>query len=217
LPSNLGKVFRSAWRRAIVPHRPLYERPKFLAEVEGWYSPEQLTALAQLIEARGRHIHRAVEIGCWAGRSTAVMSRALPRRAQLVCVDHWLGQQSEGLDHATVRQAREIDMYLVFERNMQRWACTNWRVLRLPSREAARAFNGTFQLLHLDGGHHYDDVRGDLEAWLPNADHPSLVCGDDWLTAHAGREDLRGGVQRAVRDVLGEPETIGNLWFMRLQ
>jgi hypothetical protein len=205
-----------SWIRKAKPGTPLYETQDFLSSVEGWYAPEQLALLASLVsEFAVKHsVSCAVEIGCWAGRSTAVLSQALPRRAELVCVDHWGGQISEGSDHPTVQRAADVDVYAIFQRNMQRWARPNWRAMRLDSVTAALTFTGVFQVLHIDGGHHYQDVRGDLDAWLPKADRSSLICGDDWLTAHQGRADLDGGVQRAVRERLGEPRSVGNLWFV---
>jgi hypothetical protein len=40
-----------------------------------------------------------------------------------------------------------------------------------------------------------------------------IICGDDFINAHAGREDLQGGVERAVKETLQGYKTIGNLWY----
>jgi hypothetical protein len=40
-----------------------------------------------------------------------------------------------------------------------------------------------------------------------------VICGDDLLTAHIGRHDLHGGVERAVRELLPNFKSIDNLWY----
>jgi hypothetical protein len=42
-----------------------------------------------------------------------------------------------------------------------------------------------------------------------------FMTGDDYGTAHAGRHDLRGGVQRAVQDWLPDHQNNENFWHWR--
>src|SRR5205814_6573412 len=44
-----------------------------------------------------------------------------------------------------------------------------------------------------------------------------IICGDDLETAHAGREDLQGGVERAVRELLPGFAAIDNFWYWQKQ
>ena len=39
-----------------------------------------------------------------------------------------------------------------------------------------------------------------------------VLCGDDFLSAHARRADLDGGVERAVRKLLPKFKAVQNFW-----
>lgn len=36
-------------------------------------------------------------------------------------------------------------------------------------------------MIHLDGGHHYDAVTTDLNAWWPLLNHGGIFIGDDYI------------------------------------
>jgi hypothetical protein len=48
---------------------------------------------------------------------------------------------------------------------------------------------------------------------LPKLADNAILCGDDFLTSNMGCLDLYGGVERAVRELLPNYDSYGNLWF----
>jgi hypothetical protein len=48
---------------------------------------------------------------------------------------------------------------------------------------------------------------------IPNLIRGGILCGDDYMTAHKGRKDLDGGVERAVNEMLQGVNVVGNLWW----
>lgn len=58
-------------------------------------------------------------------------------------------------------------------------------------------------MLFIDAGHEYEEVKGDIEAWKPHV--KKLICGHDY--------DIEG-VKKAVLETLGTPDDlIGSVWF----
>ena len=82
-------------------------------------------------------------------------------------------------------------------------------ILRKTSIEAAPLYNNkVFDFVFIDSCHFYEDVKNDINAWLPKMKKGGLLCGHDY-----------GGyyieVQKAVNDVLGKENIIqrdNRLW-----
>ena len=54
------------------------------------------------------------------------------------------------------------------------------RLIRKPSVEAARDFeNRSLDIIHIDAGHRYEDIKGDFFAWLPKMKKGSVVLIHD--------------------------------------
>lgn len=74
------------------------------------------------------------------------------------------------------------------------------RLLKMMSAEAAVQFDsGFFDVVYIDGDHHFEEVRNDLHAWWP------LVARGGILMGHNGRCDVnprkeRAGVIKAVAE-----------------
>ena len=66
---------------------------------------------------------------------------------------------------------------------------------------------------HIDASHDYWSVRADLKLAEACLRPGGILCGDDFVYAHAGRADLDGGVERAVREGLPGFEAQGNFWW----
>jgi hypothetical protein len=67
--------------------------------------------------------------------------------------------------------------------------------------------------IHLDAGHTYEATKALIDLALPRLARGGIICGDDFESSHAGRADLGGGVERAVRDAFsGDAHNAGNLW-----
>jgi hypothetical protein len=185
------------------------ERPVFH---EQWYSESELARL----EAAVRFIRPLkgdiVEVGCWEGRSTAVIANAcFPE--PVAAVDTWSGNVAEGPEHETVRIARQRDVFATFLENMRVLTGGNVSPMRMDVMDYLRRDARAIKFCHLDGSHDYRSVRDALEALLPRLVPGSVLIGHDYEYAHAGRDDLDGGVQRAVQEMIPEHLAFGNIWL----
>jgi hypothetical protein len=68
---------------------------------------------------------------------------------------------------------------------------------------------------HVDGAHDYPSVLATLQFLMPRLVEGAVIFGHDYETAHVGRGDLQGGVERAVRELLPQHIADGNTWSYR--
>jgi beta-1,4-mannosyl-glycoprotein beta-1,4-N-acetylglucosaminyltransferase len=178
---------------------------------EEWISDPQL---CQLVDTYRRVIGMegtVIELGCWEGRSTvALANMAYPEL--LVAVDTWEGSRDELANHDTVLKSRERDVLGRFLRNADVLTAGNIVVRREDHHAFLAVWRGPIKFCHVDGSHDHASVASIIRAVLPHMLPGGILCGDDFLTAHAGRRDLQGGVERAVRELLPGFEHIGDFW-----
>ncbi|HUZ21441.1 MAG TPA: class I SAM-dependent methyltransferase [Acidimicrobiales bacterium] len=184
-----------------------------------WYDATQLSDLVGLL----RDVVAAgvdgeyVEIGCWEGRSTVELAKALAGSDHhLHAVDWWRGNLDEGTGHATVTALAERDVFGTFQRNVAPYP--HVVVHRQDGGEFLEEFTAGHRLafIHLDAGHTFAATRSLIDAALPYLAPGGIICGDDFQNSHLGRADLGGGVERAVLEAFrGEASSKANLWFYR--
>lgn len=138
------------------------------AAIEGFLDPIEGYALL-LLAQYGPGVGTIVEIGSFAGRSTAYLARGAKRgrREKVVAVDHFQGssehQQGGQNESSLVLDGR---LYDVFEANLTRAKGLDWvHALRLGSAEAVVTWSHPIRLLFIDGDHAYGPSRFDFEAW----------------------------------------------------
>jgi hypothetical protein len=61
--------------------------------------------------------------------------------------------------------------------------------------------------------HDYDSARETVDLVLPWLVPGAVLFGHDFQSAHAGRGDLRGAIERAVKETLPAWVTRGNNWY----
>jgi len=136
-----------------------------------------------------------VEVGVALGGLTVLLwSHVYAKDGQYVVVDHFEGTpsdgESEGRTHLAIGRVGAKGRFLV---NMVRARISsNIRMVEADSVHAARVFDdGTLDIVYLDAGHTYDEVRADIQAWWPK------VKPGEWLMGH-DYHDHGNGVQQAV-------------------
>ena len=179
---------------------------------EQWYAESELT----MLEAAVRFIRplpgAIVEIGCLEGRSTAVIANACYPES-VVAVDTWRGSSSEDPGHVTVRIARERDVFATFRDNMRVLTRGNVVPECTDSTDFLQRMEGPIKFCHIDAAHDYATVWETIGRVLPRLVACGVLFGHDYEAAHAGREDLQGGVQRAVCELLPDHVARGNTWW----
>lgn len=181
---------------------------------ELWYPDEQLEDLADLLDdvLIGEVEGHLVEIGCWEGRSTVVLASVAAAEGRILhAVDWWKGNLDEGEGHPSVVGARTRDVQKTFMENIAPYG--NVQVHNQSGDLFLQNLIGRIAFIHLDAGHTYGATKRLIDLAKPRMATGGIICGDDFLNAHAGREDLDGGVERAVAVSFEGYSTLGNLWY----
>lgn len=181
---------------------------------EDWYSEGQLLRVCDALQSVRSLPGSVFDIGCWEGRSTIALAQTC-YPAELLALDSWTGYPDESPDHPTVRLTRERDVFSQFLANVHLLAPDNVRVERRNAHDFLRDWHGPIRFAHLDASHTYQAVRQLIETLQPWMVADGVLCGDDFETADQSRQDLQGGVERAVRESLPAFQQIHNLWLWR--
>jgi glycosyltransferase involved in cell wall biosynthesis len=168
--------------------------------IDGWMTFEELT---WIYETAKRHYHIA-ELGSWKGRSTHAWASGT--RGNITAIDTWEGSDFIGDD--TNRLAKLEDVFKVFKDNLKQF--DNVVVNRKRGMDAVKDYEDkSFDVVFIDAGHTYEDVKADIDAWLPKA--KMVLCGHDYLP------DVWMGVIQAVDDKFGKPDGVaGSIWYKYL-
>jgi hypothetical protein len=182
---------------------------------EDWYSAEQLFLLRETVRFALGLDGLFIEIGSWEGRSTvAIAQECFPQ--QLHAIDTWMGneaeQQRSGRSHPSVIAAQQRDVLADFLENVHQLTRGNVTVHQSTDLAYLEILAEPVAFCHLDASHDYLSVKLALEKILPHLVPGGILCGDDFQNAHAGRQDLQGGVERAVREILPGFQGLGNFW-----
>ena len=126
--------------------------------------------------------HSIVELGTYYGYSyfcfcQQVASLKLP--TSCVAIDTWLGDEHNGFYNESVfANVKEINAanYSGFS-----------TLLRMTFDDAVDNFSdGSIDLLHIDGRHHYEDVKHDFETWRPKLSNRAVVLFHDTQVRERG-------------------------------
>lgn len=184
---------------------------------ENWYSNEQIKNLVETVSKVKDLEGEVVEIGCWEGKSTCALANAV-YPTMVHAVDTWQGNTAEGEDHPSVVKAKKRDVYSAFLKNVNTrtksnvspWKedCFAWLArMRNPDQEFKAKF------FHIDAAHDYESVKKTVAMAKGHLVKGGILCGDDFLSANALRDDLNGGVERAVREMCPGVKNEGNFWY----
>lgn len=189
LAYQVGQVILS-WRRRIRFGDALKEAE----QLEGWMLPSELSWLSRTAS----QMDTVVEIGSWKGKSTyAICSGTV---GNVYAVDRWNWRQtsedSRGKQYQMVpAEENPPDVYDDFVRNVVN-RFPNVLAVRKDSVEAAKTLPDA-DMVFIDGGHDYEQVKADIQAWLPKTKR--IICGHDYSLEDPGH----AGVVRAVNELLG--------------
>jgi len=167
-------------------------------KIFGWLPTSELRWLRQQAS-----IHqKIVEIGSFMGRSTRVLAENT--RGTVTAVDTWAGSDEQ--QHRDILDGKPADwLFKEFKLNMA--GLTNVAVMRMLSLDAAKALVGnTYDMVFIDASHDYDNVKADIEAWLPLTAPGGLFCGHDF---HSGAP----GVMRAVAERFPNARVFESIWY----
>ncbi len=164
-----------------------YKQPGIL----GWMRwPELL-----FLYGCGKKYKNILELGSWKGRSTHAL---LSGGAEVTAVDTWLG--SEDIRDDTNHLAKKEDVFATFMNNVGNFK--NLKFFRAKGHEAAQEIpDASYDMIFIDAGHTYEDVKQDIADWLPKVKKGGILCGHDYVQSWMG-------VIQAVDEAFGKPDEL---------
>jgi Methyltransferase domain len=185
---------------------------------EDWYGDEQVSVVCNLLKEVKDINGSIIEIGCWEGKSTYNLANAC-HPENLICNDTWLGNVEEskitGNLHPTEIIVKERDVYGIFMKNMETLTKGNFSVVKEDCSVWLETYTSPVKFCHIDASHEYESVHKTISQLLPKMVLGGILCGDDFMTSNKNRDDLHGGVERAVEELLPNFKNINNLWFWK--
>lgn len=171
------------------------------SDLPGWFDYEDV--YKEAVE-HAPNFATFVEVGVAFGRSISFLASEairVTKKLRVIGVDPWVDDWDSdkptwGANHAKI--GRDLGGPFNAVVTMMHGACPELleyvRLVRMPSVQAARMFDdGSVFFCFIDGSHHYEDVKADLEAWEPKIAKGGIFAGHDH---HAGFP----GVVRAVEE-----------------
>lgn len=162
----------------------------------------------------------AVEVGSFAGRSAvAIASGFEPGQSwEMHCVDHFKGTGTDYTRALVNQLAKKHGPDVLFDAFNKRIAdaglSSKVTAHRMSSLEAARRWyrdgGKKIDILFLDAGHTYEELKADIEAWKPHMAPDGLMMGHDY-------RDEFPGVKQAVNEAFYTATVIGSIWIVKCE
>lgn len=183
----------------------------YYRDIPGWFTYEGVYREAvALVPKRSETDWIFVEVGSWKGRSAAFMGVEIinsRKPIKLYCVDTWNPNPEPWYkDDPDVINGT---LFQTFLNNVEPVGQVV-SPIQTTSVEGADYFSSV-DFVFIDGTHDYENVKADIQAWLPKLSQTnhSWMAGDDLQWP---------GVKEAVRECLGPRVSFqGHHWKMMLQ
>jgi hypothetical protein len=157
---------------------------------EDWFSYPRLYAHAVNHFDSGEF----VEVGSWRGRSSVYMGVEIINSAKdlfLYCVDTWEGS-IENQGHPLLDGD---GLWKEFLQNIDPVSgmVEPMRMTSLMAAEYFKSIDKKFEFVFIDASHDYENVKADIEAWMPLVRDGGVLAGHDYPTWP--------GVKKAVDEI----------------
>lgn len=154
-------------------------------KILGWMSDKQLDWLFNI----SKGMKSVVEIGSYKGRSTHALLSGCDGTV-------WAVDPFKDFNN-------DKDYYEEFIKNVGDFK--NLKPLRMKSEEAVKQFKDkSIDMVFIDGGHSYEEVKQDIEMWLPKT--KKIICGHDYSKKAF---DVKSAVDEKFKDV----KIIEEIWI----
>lgn len=118
-----------------------------------------------------------VEVGSWKGRSSSFMAVEIAnsnKEIKFYCVDTWCGS----VEHQSNPELPII--FDIFRSNMKPVE-DYYTAIKRRSIEAANLFKDkSLEFVFIDASHEYEDVKNDINAWMPKVKPGGVLAGHDY-------------------------------------
>lgn len=153
------------------------------------------TELPIILNKRGL-TGKGVEVGVWKGQFSDFLLQEW-KGEKLYSVDPWKNfSADEYIDEMNIKQFEFDEIYNDVVQLLSKYGKRS-EIIRDVSVNAALQFgNHSLDFVYLDGRHHYEGVKEDIECWFPKVKPNGIICGHDYLNTVIGETQF--GVKQAV-------------------
>lgn len=130
-----------------------------------------------------------VEIGCWKGKSSSYMAEQIMLSGKTInfyCVDTWKGTTTED-HHQADPDVVNDKLFEVFTANMSPFAGYYVPIQSLSVAAASQFADKSLDFIYIDASHEYQDVKDDINVWLPKLKVGGTIAGDDYNSREVRR------------------------------
>lgn len=183
-------------------------------QIQGWKTRDELVWMAQ----NARRSKMVLDVGCWRGRTTKLMSSVMRGYGQVIAVDHLQAPYTgETARNEIIQREGQLRIITDFMGNLYE-ELHGGKVYGIfldgdEARKAVASFLGGSKVdfAWIDGDHDYKDVVADIQAYRPLMAPGSVFAGHDYEPAFPG-------VVQAVNDLCPDFERgPGTAWFCRIK
>lgn len=153
------------------------------ANIAGWMTYKELKWLAKQAEKHSK----IVEIGSYLGRSTRALGENT--KGVVYAIDDFVGPRDMNLPLYLRENLFETFMYALVD------LVNDNKVFPVISDHATVRLDFSPDMVFIDGSHKYEDIKRDIQMWLPRIVRGGLICGHDYTNM----ADVRYAVKETVK------------------
>lgn len=183
----------------------------YYESLTGWFDFQEIYS-EQVKKAKDGS--KFVEIGCFLGKSTSYMGVEIINSEKKIYFDvvDLFGTEIDDVLKTGIennKKDKKETFYEIFTRNIAPVVAVVKNAHKMCSYEAADLYeNNSLDFVFIDASHDYENVKKDIEAWLPKIKFGGTIGGHDYHITWPG-------VIQAVKETIGEEKikVIGNSWI----
>lgn len=165
------------------------------ANIAGWMTYKELKWLAKQAQKHSK----IVEIGCYLGRTTRALGDNT--KGVVYAVDDFVGPRDMNLPIYLRENLFETFLYAVVD------LVNDKKVIPVISDHSEVKLDFSPDMVFIDGSHTYQDIKRDIEMWLPRITKGGLICGHDFTNM----ADVKYAVEETVKDFKVARNT--SIWY----
>lgn len=176
--------------------------------IDGWFSQADAKFVSNILLSIKNGM--VIEIGCFKGRSTAVMMPiAIKNRNKYYVIDNFYGGIDENTAASKVQRAEGPKVMEIFVDNIEQIGIhrSEYALYKSTSEKASTLFkDDSIDFCFIDGDHAYESVKKDLELYWPKIKKDGIISGHDYQNAE---------IKKAVDEMNLKVCTGGNCWSIK--
>jgi predicted O-methyltransferase YrrM len=165
---------------------------------DGWLYASEIDWLAQQAQSH----HHIVELGCMLGRSTRALADNTPG---FVLAFDWFQGPPDSTGEVTYHFPKPDNQLEQFKANLADHISTGKVVIKIGDHRQF-TYDGTPDMVFIDGDHQYEKVHADIEEWKARLAVGGLLCGHDFCIP-----DVERAVKELVPDYAIAHDT--SIWY----